>query len=327
MTKIKLADSGARQIRFLTNDLDYIDGRPVFSSNGKYLVFMRQTKEPNSISTLYKVDTDGESAPIVLFNGINPLTQLQFNATRPDFSWKRKHYQIAFDALEAGIWLLDIKTLKTIQVLQSNINGLNHIWSYPAWYPDGEHLAITDYNNYSTETNQYHHLVKVNVNEPNQFSILTNNQLVWPGMSSVSQKHSKNLTFAGQLPVTPQPPANPCQCVNGGACQADGYSQNCNQIWLQSNQQDPFPIDQSQGRAPWFSPNGKYIVFESNRLNPKLFNSYRLFIYSVEKQTVEVLTPNALNVQHGKWSPNSKQIAFAVELFGGAQGIAIIDIE
>src|SRR5438105_13048475 len=112
---------GQRKVRFLTNDLFVVDGRPVFSPDGKFIVFMRQPNngDPDAISALYTIKTDGsESEAKLLFNGINPKTGKQFNATRPDFSWKRETYQIAFDAVSDGIWLLDLKTKKVRQVLE-----------------------------------------------------------------------------------------------------------------------------------------------------------------------------------------------------------------
>jgi Tol biopolymer transport system component len=335
---------GMRNIRFLTNDLNFVDGRPVYSPDGRFIIFMRQNNDgnPDSISSLYMILTDGSmSSAELVFDGINPKTGKRFNVTRPDFSWTRKKFQITFDAVGDGIWLLDLKTKKVKQVLEPVIDRQSYVWSYPAWYHDGHSVIVTNYNDFSDTSTAYHQLVKANVDQLNQFEVLTNNQLVWPGMSSVSQKSSRYITFAGQLPVTPQPPTNPT-CINGGKIDPDGYAQNCNQIWIQKGDNQPFQIDFDQGRAPWFSPNGKFIVFESNRDNPDLVDDYRIFLYSLSSlkksltergskgglcPPVQTLTPASLNVQHAKWSPNGKQITFAVSLFGKAQGIAVMDLE
>lgn len=326
--KKHFAPLAMRNIRFLTNDLSYVDGRPVYTKDGKHIVFMRQENngDPNAISSLYIVKADGSGKPELLFNGINPKTGTQFNATRPDISWERKNYQLVFDAVDDGIWLLDMKTKKVKQVLEPEINNQHYIWSYPAWHECGKHINVTNYNSYSASSNAYHQIVKAKVDDLNKFEIITDNNLVWPGMSSVSLKDPKYITFAGQIPIIPQPPAEPCSCANGGQCDPDGYAQNCNQIWIQYDHSTPFQIDGEQGRAPWFSPHGKYIVFESNRANPELINDYRLFVYDVKHKTVEVITPAGLNVQHGKWSPHAKYVTFAVQLFGGAQGIALIEL-
>ncbi|MCE5295081.1 MAG: hypothetical protein LLF94_10790 [Chlamydiales bacterium] len=310
------------EFRFLTNDLSVVDGRPVFSGDGKTIVFMRQPNDqnPDAPSQLYSIPTNAKKAATPLFDNINPNTGKPFNATRPDYSWCRCTYQIAFDAGDDGIWLLDLKSKNVKQVLQTNIDGNHYTWSYPCWYPNGKYLSVTNYNN--DPAILYHTLVKAKVSSLNDFTILTNNQVVWPGMSSVSQKKPNYLAYAAELPV-PQPPA-PCSCI--GNCTPDGYAQNCNQIWLQKSSITN-PIDNKQGRAPWFSPDGKYIVFESNRDNPDFLDRYRLYIYSLEENTVKPITPDALNVQHGKWSPDGKMIVFAVQLFGGAQGIALVTLK
>lgn len=317
-TNLQLLPPSQRSTRFLTTDLNVVDCRPQFSADGSYIVFMRQAHDgnPASASSLYMIPTDGSSLNAkLLFAGTN--------ATRPDFSWIRQNYQIAFAALGAGIWLLDIETQNIRQVLDSNINGQRYQWSYPAWYPDGEHLLVTNYNSYSSETTAYHQLVKVNVNKLNEFIVVTSNEEVWPGMASVSQVDPLMIAFAGQKP-TPQPP-EPCTCANG-KCDSDGYAQDCNQIWLQKGTGKPTPIDTAQGRAPWFSPDGQLLTFESNRANPKLIDAYRIFLYSILDSTVEALTPASMKVQHAKWSPDGRQIVFSVGLFGGAQGIAVMDV-
>lgn len=93
------------------------------------------------------------------------------------------------------------------------------------------------------------------------------------------------------------------------------------------NGQNAFQIDSEQGRAPWFSPCGNFIVFESNRDNPDFPDLYRLYIYSLKDGSIKPITPPSLNVQHGKWSPDGKKIVFAYALYGGAQGIALVDLE
>lgn len=315
------ADVSTNTFRFVTNDLNVVDGRPVFLPDGKTILFMRQPNDgnPASISTLYTVPADGSADAQLFFDGINPNTNQPFNATRPDYSWERSSFQIAFDALGDGIWLLDADTKAVKQVLQPEIHGNRYTWSYPAWYPCGHVLSVTNYNSFGQPL--YHALVRACADQLNQFVPLTTNHTVWPGMSTVSQKHPCQIAFAGEMPIPQPPPA--CTCPGG--CSSDGYAQNCNQIWMQVNG-TAFQIDQEQGRAPWFSPDGKRIVFESNRLNPETPDLYRLFVYTIKDETVEVITPPALNVQHAKWSPDGKKLAFAVQLHGGAQGIAVVTL-
>jgi Tol biopolymer transport system component len=303
------------QIRFLTNDLSVVDGRPVFSPDGEHIVFMRQPNngDPGAPSSLYIMSTDNDK-PRQL-KTIDPVFG-KLNATRPDYSWTRTKFEIAFDAVGQGIWLLDLETSRVKQVLPDTIDTTVYTWSYPSWYPDGKHLSVTNYNMYGNPL--WHSLIKLNI-KSGEWAPTTDNSKIWPGQSSVSQTKSKFVAFAGQKPVTS------CNCPQG--CDADGYAQDCNQIWItDTKDKHLYQIDQQQGRAPWFSPDGQYIVFESNRANPSAPDRYRLFIYSVNKKTLKVVTSPALNVQHAKWSPDSKRLVFAVELFGGAQGIALLDL-
>ncbi len=126
-------------------------------------------------------------------------------------------------------------------------------------------------------------------------------------MSSVSQKNGHPITFAGQTPASGPPPP------------PDGYNEDTNQIWIQKPGGAPFQIDDEQGRAPWLSPCGNFIAFESNRASSNV-NNYLIFIYSLLDASIVPLTPYRMNVQHAKWSPDSRHITFAVGFAGGAGG-------
>ena len=286
----KLESLGKRSFRFLTNDPSYVDARPVFSPDGKYVLFMRSPVDSPNVSSFWFVPTQGGDA-------VSFYENADLQATRPDWSRNRRSFQIAFtgeskDGL--GLYLLDLFT-RNIEVIL--LPG-HHKWSYPSWYPDGAHLAISNYDD------SVHQVVKTDLK--GNLAPLTDPHVVWAGMSSVSQTMDNPITFAGQDPALGPPPP------------PDGYDQDTNQIWIQEPGGSPFHIDDKQGRAPWWSPCGRFIAFESNRASSHL-NEYLIFIYSRLDGSVAPLTPFGMNVQHAKWSHDSKDITFAVGFTGGGR--------
>jgi dipeptidyl aminopeptidase/acylaminoacyl peptidase len=288
--------------RFLTNNQEFIDARPVFSPDGRSVLFMRSpiSNPEGNQATLWIVPAAGGDA--TLFFG-DPNLQ----TTRPDWSHTRSAFQIAFTGLKKGVdkpgtYLLDVSTKRVKNVLKPG----KHIWSYPSWYPDGKHLAVTNYDPF------VHQVVKSDLK--GLYEPLTDPKVVWAGMSSVSPNSSLGnpIVFAGQIPATkPIPPP-------------DGYNEDTNQIWIQMEGEPPFQIDPNQGRAPWWSPDGEFIAFESNRTTEA--TQYLIFVHSLKDGSTVPVTPMALNVQHAKWSPDGSQIVFAVGFRSGGAGIAVVDL-
>jgi len=98
--------------------------------------------------------------------------------------------------------------------------------------------------------------------------------------------------------------------------------QNKNQIWLRLPGGQLHQIQPLQGRAPWWSPDGQFLAFESNRES----RNYQIFVQNPcdpAAFTVPV-TPPGLYVQHAKWSPDATKIVFAYSHNGNTWGIAYI---
>ena len=141
---------------------------------------------------------------------------------------------------------------------------------------------------------------------------LTHPTVIWAGMSSVSPdtRAGNPIVFAGQVP-------------NSG-----GYNEDTNQIWILAPGQPPAELDPGQGRAPWWSPDGKLVAFESNRPF-STSQHYRIFVQSGEalgSEDAMPATPFAMNVQHAKWSHDGKQLVFAAGFPVGGAGIAIAEL-
>jgi Tol biopolymer transport system component len=233
---------------------------------------------------------------------VNPHLQ----ATRPDWSRARSRFEIAFtgidDRKKASLQLLDVKTKQTQFISTRDPDG--DIPSYPSWYPDGRSLVFT---NYRESLHQIMRTDLVSLPVP-----LTDQNVIWAGMSSVSldTRAGNPIVFAGQVPSS------------------GGYNEDTNQIWILEPGQPPAQLDPGQGRAPWWSPDGKLVAFESNRPF-STSQDYRIFVQSgaaIGREDAIPVTPFAMDVQHAKWSHDGRHIVFAAGFPVGGAGIAIAEL-
>jgi hypothetical protein len=204
-------------------------------------------------------------------------------------------------------------------VLQGFVDE-NQVYSYPSWYADGVHASITNYyyeidkEGFSSHPNPQMSLEKLNV-ENGSLNPLTDPNSIWPGESCVAQLpaiEDPPIAFAG---MTPQSSHNPVD--------KHRYNQNENQIWLRMSGGVLNQVQNLQGRAPWWSPDGMLLAFESNRLSP----SYQIFLQDpYTPQIIVPVTPPGLHVQHAKWSPDATKLVFAYSHDGKAWGIAYVDL-
>jgi hypothetical protein len=132
---------------------------------------------------------------------------------------------------------------------------------------------------------------------------------LYAGMPSVNQANPNLIAFAGQNVAT------------------GTYDQNENYIWVVDTSQplapgvNPIPLETGapgsgsfdwhwQGRAPYWSPDGKWVAFESYRASPPppgqpnggLYAIY-LYEYGGTGPAIKVTDP-MWNSQHAKWFPN-----------------------
>lgn len=195
--------------------------------------------------------------------------------------------------------------------------------TYPTWYPDGATLAV--YNNLPKTGEPVPRTSKMDLSGKILQDVLANNN-TWAGFASLNQTSPSLIAFAGQVVKT-----------------GTTYNQDKNYIWLTNtpatqptvrtlapgaptNKFDP----NYQGRAPWYSPDGKWTVFESNRFNSS--GLYSIFIQIADGSSTAVRVTNpGWDAQHAKFYPNGTELVVTVlQTFGGKstskRGIAKLDV-
>jgi WD40-like Beta Propeller Repeat len=239
---------------------------------------------------------------------------------------------LAFPALKAESFRADWSWV-TGTVVFMNSNGIylstdptkpipnTSKMSYPTWYPDGATLAV--YNN------RVHHpplpiprTSKMDLSGTVLEPVLANDT-TWAGFPSVNQPNPNLIAFAGQV-------------VKKGST----YNQNKNYIWLTDTSTNPPTVKtlapnaplthfdpNFQGRAPWYSPDGNWIAFESNRFNSSGLYSIYIQVADGSQTAVQVTDPR-WDAQHTKWYPNGTELVVSVlQKFGSKdRGIASLDV-
>jgi hypothetical protein len=128
------------------------------------------------------------------------------------------------------------------------------------------------------------------------------NDLVWAGFPSVNQADPRLISFAGQFNR-----------------ESNYYNQDLNYTWVTNRSTNPprvTPMDRRapagpgflqkfQARAGWWSPDGKWFAFESNRSCDQIDGqTYAIFIQDANgfRPAMQV-TSCDWNAQHPKWFP------------------------
>jgi Tol biopolymer transport system component len=227
--------------------------------------------------------TKGGAEPTFLLPGIDI-------STRPDWSWTTG--RIAFNY--AGSVMVGV--LQAPGQSATLFGPPTAQMDYPTWFPDGTMLATEDGNG-SPSPNT----TTIDASTGAIIQTALEGKNYWGGMPSVNPVSPNLIAFAGQA-------------VSGPT-----YDQDKNYIYVMdtSSSDGPVPLESGapgsgafdpnyQGRAPWWSPDGKWVVFESNRPSQYEANSlYAIYLYEyLGSGPAMQITSTIYNCNHAKWFPN-----------------------
>jgi hypothetical protein len=196
---------------------------------------------------------------------------------------------------------------------------------YPTWSPTGDFLVTDNMQELALGT-AVPHSTKIT---PTGDIILENiaGNSVWAGMPTVNPRQPSQVAFAGEWRH-----GRP----NGDYKQDENYilifdmsTQELRPLEPGTPTQPPFDRN-FQGRAPWWSPDGNWIVFESSRRDPQ-GQLYAIFIKNTnpfDLSPAMQVTSVEWNANHAKWYPDGKQLVVSVVQKPGetARGIACLDV-
>jgi hypothetical protein len=271
---------------------EFDDYRCVVNAAGTQVIFERApydptTKEPGP-SELYLLTIGGDSPAPLFQPSIAPETN------RPDWFWGSKG-TVAFGYIPAsGDTANQVGTAESTGSGSKPLGPLTIHRVYPTWFPDGDLLAVMNSTNKAAPSLEILH----SSNGKHKRGDVQGSSL-WSGMPSVNQTNSSLIAFAGQPKAW------------GGA-----YDQDKNYIWVVDTSKSPLspvPLEAGavgntnsfdaafQGRAPWWSPDGAWVVFESNRAG----GGYAIYLYEYDTSGPAIqITPASYNCNHAKWFPN-----------------------
>jgi hypothetical protein len=260
-----------------------------------------------------------------------PLLPALSETTRPDLCWQTGEIAFNYD-VDQKVGVLP-KPGEAHRLFPNTAK-----MDYPTWFPDGGKLATESSARIPGITFPMPNTTTIDPSTGNINGAALEGMNLYGGMPSVNPMKPHLIAFAGQPVGTP-------------------YNQDRNYIWVKdtSSSDTAVPLEYNcpatgdylpafQGRAPWWSPDGKWVVFESNRgceptkANPDGMYAIYLYEYDVPNPAFAI-TNWTYNCNHAKWFPNGFgnvpgpfQLIVAAWQNGGAAspagpyGLAILDL-
>jgi hypothetical protein len=274
--------------------------RPAIASNGINVVY--ELHESGTPARLFQIAlNDSPITPRVFLPGVVGAQ------TRPDWCWAKN--QIAFNIKDVKAPRAVFNEIYTVGGDGNNLLPVNdtRAFIYPQW--DNEGTSLTVYNNRVVQGMPQPHTSVIDLNgvvrHENVNGRDSNGAAVFAGQPGVRPTDANSVVFAGQPDVPDWSEESP------------GYDQEANYIFINSLSgpcaplERGAPIDQFdpafQGRAPAWSPNGRYVVFESDREGP-----YGLYLFDTRAGGSAIpITNYDFDLEHAKFYPDGRRIIFS----------------
>ncbi len=262
--------------------------RPSFSRDGSEVVYQIG-------NDLLIIGSNG-GTPRLLLAGTETLVP-----SRADWSWSP--CTIAFGGQNpkdnvSTIWLIESDGTNLRQL--PNHGTLTHS-TYPSWYEDLQSIVVVDSGN-----RHFHALWRLTVDgsaDPVQLTSMDNfcagRPTAAPGGTNAP------VAFAGTI---------------------GPHNEDFNQIWtVKPPSLGATQLNPQQGRSPNWSPDGQWILYESNRLTGPTGN-YQLFIAEAPSAAIAAMEPvpvtdPSIFAQHAEWSRQQDRIVFELGRTGEALGV------
>lgn len=333
------------KLTFITCDPAFTDYRPTPDVTGTNILFER-TPVGTTDTTIYIAKGIGstcQAATPFMPVPANPPANFPTGQTRPDWSWVNG--TVAFTGTSAGtnqVYTVGSAGGTPMLVPQT----IGHI--YPIWSSDGTKLVV--YNDNPTnalplppvssliDPTTGDRFVK-NLNGNDAAGVA-----VFGGFAAPQPGDPYQIAYAGQPEITGWSPPAPGQPAPTGPA----YNQEYNYVFRNSGPvsngvYSSVPLEplaniatydpRYQARAPYWSPNGQYVVFESNRPAGGGYALYLANVAAIAKGTATAvqITDPTYWANHAKFLPGGTKLVFTAlqtpnALEVGPRGIAIIDI-
>jgi dipeptidyl aminopeptidase/acylaminoacyl peptidase len=318
------APANARPYHFITHSAGDVDYWPRFSPDGKTILFSRCEISSGCGGAATTGSWALWTVPLKRGRATSFIAVPNVSATRSNWLWNLGPSittPIAFTGVPIGpgdsrLWLSDAQGAAPFAVDTPDEVATG----YPSWVPDGSAVTVSGQPKSATAP----FISLVGVPDGTMLQELTSIDTIWTGESAVSRDGTL-MAFAGQLPVA-----------------GNQYSDQNNQVWIESidltgalvsDTFDPnlHQLDALQARTPDWSPNDRFLIFESTR--GCLDGHYAIFMEAASGGEALQVTDCKLDANHGVWSPDGRRFAFS-GVFGarnskcsaGCRGIAIAPV-